>query len=372
MRIAYLCKRHSTGKDVLLSRSGRPYEIPCQLARLGHTVRAWSLDYRGSSHDPSRAAITPPESLAWSTRRIGGARLPRLAGVPYRWLHELRDYRPDIVVAASDIPHAVLGSWLARRLQVPYVLDLYDNFESFGQAYIPGFRRLLSLAILRADLVITVSEALRRKVLTDQQPACPVVVMHNGVDPAVFSPGNREKAREALQLPAAPRLIGTAGRLARSKGLAVVYEAWQKISATREDVHLVLAGPVESGFPPPRGSRVHYLGMLPEQGVRDMFRALDVGIISARDSTFGRFCFPQKAGEMLACGLPVVAAAVGTLAEMFEPFPRLLYAPEDSQNLAMSIEEQLNDPLVPDVPVRSWKDLIADIEPLMRFLVTGR
>jgi hypothetical protein len=32
----------------------------------------------------------------------------------------------------------VVGHWLARRLNVPFVADLYDNFESFGLARIPA------------------------------------------------------------------------------------------------------------------------------------------------------------------------------------------------------------------------------------------
>ena len=44
MRIAFLCKRHYTGKDVITDRFGRLYEIPHQLALLGHEVKAWCLD----------------------------------------------------------------------------------------------------------------------------------------------------------------------------------------------------------------------------------------------------------------------------------------------------------------------------------------
>jgi hypothetical protein len=41
MRIAFLCKRQYMGKDVILDRYARLYEIPYQLARLGHTVRGY-------------------------------------------------------------------------------------------------------------------------------------------------------------------------------------------------------------------------------------------------------------------------------------------------------------------------------------------
>jgi glycosyltransferase involved in cell wall biosynthesis len=362
MRITFLCKRHYTGKDVLLDRYGRLYEWPSQLAQLGHEVRAWCLDYRGRQAETQQHEAKPG-TLAWASLGVGGVQAGRVATYPYRLHRQLMDFKPDLVIGASDIPHVALAAWLGRRLGVSSVVDLYDNFESFGQARIPGFRALLAYAIRNASLVVTVSQSLREKVLTDHTPAHPVLVMPNGVNSAVFFPGTRTQARLALGLPVDAQLIGTAGGLSRMKGLGTVYAAWQHVERHHPGLHLVLAGPVEKGFRPPVGPRVHYLGELPERQVADLFRALDVGIIPLRDSPFGRYCFPQKAYEMLASHLPVVVANTGEMASLFAPWPQILFAPDDAEQLSCVMLRQLERPNLLAIPVLDWSTLVKQLEP---------
>ena len=365
MRIAFLCKRHYTGKDVILDRYGRLYEYPRQLARLGHEVRAWCLDYRGHQ-DEMQQHEAEPGSLAWASSAVGGVRAARIAAYPYRLRRQLMDFKPDLVIGASDIPHVALATWLARQIGVPSVVDLYDNFESFGQARIPGFQALLVYAIRNANLVVTVSQSLREKVLADHAPTPPVLVMPNGIQHTVFCPGSRARARQALGLPIDAKLIGTAGGLSRMKGLNAVYAAWRQLEQRDPNLHLVLAGPVEKNFSPPTGPRIHYLGQLPENQVADLFRALDVGIIPLKDSPFGRYCFPQKAYEMLACRLPVVVANTGEMASLFAPWPDMLFAPENPGALVTAVFQQLHAKSVPDVPVLDWAELI---EPLALLII---
>jgi glycosyltransferase involved in cell wall biosynthesis len=366
MRIAYLCKRHYMSKDVILDRYARLYEIPRQLALLGHDVEAFCFAYSPTladvdvdvEHDAS------PGRLRWRSRNAGRAVAPRMAAYPRRLLGQLRGFDPDIVIAASDIPHVALGAWLARKLQRPFVADLYDNFEGFGQARIPGMVGALRRAVRRADLVVTTSEPLRELVVEGYGARGEVVAMPSSVDKAVFRPGDKLAAREALGLPLDALLVGTAGGLYRDKGIGVLYAAWEILAKRRTDVHLVLAGPHEAVLPPPSGARVHALGALPHERVADLFRALDVGAICVLDTSFGRYCFPQKAYEMLACGLPVAAPDLGALGSLLAPWrDHCLHAANDPEALADRIEAQLVDRFVPPVPIEGWDELIARIEP---------
>lgn len=368
MRIAFLCKRRYTGKDVIADGFGRLYEIPRQLALLNHDVRGFCLDYRGHS-EGEWTHETAPGSLAWESHSLGHLRLPTLLGYPNRLLRRLRDFAPNVLIGASDIPHVALAAWLAKKLRTPCALDLYDNFEGYGQARIPGFVPALKHATRAADLVIAVSEPLKRKVEYEYARRGPVLVMPNAIDKAVFHPADRCAARERLGLPSDAALVGTAGGLYRSKGLAQLYAAWPRIAAARPDAHLVLAGPIESGFAPPQGKRVHYLGQLPHARVADLFNALDVGVVTVADSTFGRYCFPQKAYEMLACELPVVATNVGVMANMLAGSPHLLYPPDDASTLADAVLGQLREPVRIDAPIRDWAELVASIEPALTRLV---
>jgi glycosyltransferase involved in cell wall biosynthesis len=368
VRIAFLCKRRYMGKDVIADRYARLYEIPYQLARMGHDVRGFCFSYQGHddgewTHDAS------PGSLVWQSRSVGRLYLPALATYPGRMLRRLRSFAPDIVIGASDIPHVALGAWLARRLRRPFVADLYDNFEGFGQARIPGMVPMLRRAARDADLVLTTSELLRELVVDTYRARGEVVAMPSSVDKAVFWPRDKQAARKALGLPVDAQLIGTAGGLYRDKGIDSLYQAWPRLAEANPNLHLVLAGPVEPGTPHPEGPRVHYLGAMPHERVAELFSALDVGVMCILDTPFGRYCFPQKAYEMLACGLPVVAADVGAMAALLAQTPQSLYQTGNAKDLADKVSAQLTAAVRPDLRIDDWQTLIADIEPKLLRLV---
>jgi glycosyltransferase involved in cell wall biosynthesis len=368
MRIAYLSKRRYMSKDVVLDRYARLYEIPRQLALLGHDVEAFCFAYSPALDDLDVVHDVGPGRLRWRSRNRGRLAIPRLAGYPWRLLRQLREFGPDIVLAASDIPHVALGAWLARKLQRPFVADLYDNFEGFGQARIPGMVPALREAVRGADLVLTTSESLRQLVLEDYAAKGQVVAMPSTIDQAVFHPRAKEECRASFGLPPGVPLVGTAGGLYRDKGIETLYAAWQRLSERIPDAHLVLAGPHEPGLPPPAGDRVHYLGALPHERVAELFCALDAGAICILDTLFGRYCFPQKAYEMLACRLPVVAADVGAMRDLFADCRgRCLYPPGDADALASRLQAQLESPLLADVPIEDWRQLVERLE---RRLVT--
>lgn len=364
MNVVFVCKRYYTGKDVICHRFGRLYEFPTQLARLGHQVTVLCLDYRNDDCHESFTERFGSGSVRWviaSVRNILGFEV----GTIYR---AIKAVQPEVVVGSSDIPCL----WLARRLAglfgVDYAVDLYDNYESFGQARIPGFRRLLKISIRNAGAVITVSSALKEKIVDDYAPSGSIAVMNNGIARSSFSIGDCAAARVSLGLPVSAKLIGTAGNLSRMKGLDTVYEAWPSIEGLAEDVYLVLAGRVDPKLPVPSGKRVIYLGELLEVQVGQLFRALDVGIIPAHDSAFGRYCFPQKLFEMVACGLPVVAAKVGAIEQVLRVKPEILFAPGDAESLAAAVILQLENSHLADIKLKEWGELIASIEPVILHL----
>jgi len=370
MRILFLSKRRYMSHDVIVDRYARMYEFPYQLARWGHAVLACCLSYRSAEegHWPHPSA---PGSLEWRSWNLGRAVLPGLFRFRHQALAAARAFKPDLVLGASDIPHCVLARHLARQLDVPYALDLYDNFESFGQARIPGAVAALRWAARGAAFISCVSEPLTEFVRSSYGAACPVVTLESTVDRSVFKPAVRSASRVRLGLPQEAKLVGTAGSLSSEKGITVLYEAFRILAARRPDVHLVVAGPVEASTPPPSGSNVQVLGLLPHADVATLFSALDVAVICIRDTPFGRFCFPQKAYEMLACQVPVVAADIGAMKTLLQPFPDSLYRAEDASSLAAQLERQLSRPTVAAVPIKSWEDLGAELEFGLRRALAG-
>jgi glycosyltransferase involved in cell wall biosynthesis len=369
MRIAFLCKRRYMSKDVILDRYARLYEIPFQLAKLGHEVRGYCLSYGKEAHGEWTHDAAPGQ-LRWESRSL---RTPAALLYPQRLLRRLREFRPDIVIGASDIPHVALGARLARRLRVPYVADLYDNFEGFGQARIPGFVSALRRAVRGADLVTTTSEPLRDLVVHAYQARGEVIAMPSTIDKAVFRPRDKIESRRALGLPPDAKLVGTAGGLYADKGIGDLYAAWKLLEARNPDLRLVLAGPHEIALPPPQGGRVHYLGPLPHARVAELFCALDVGVICIRDTPFGRYCFPQKAYEMLACGLPLVAADIGAMSALLAATPEHCYRSGNAAILADRIQRLMLHATPATLHIEDWAQLIGRIEPkLCRFVTLSQ
>lgn len=355
MRIVYLCKRQYMRHDVITDRYARLYEQPYQLALRGHDVLGLCLSYR-----PTDERDEHHETAAGSLRWIGlapGRTRTGLLGYPARSLAILREFQPDILIAASDSPHIVFGSALARRLGIPFAADLYDHFESFGLTRVPGMTALYRRALRQAAVVSCVSEPLAELVKNGYGASGEVFALPSTINRNVFFPRDRAECRRRLGLPQDARLIGTAGGLVADKGVADIYRAWEILAPQDDSLHLVLAGPTDPQCPPPQGPRVHYLGMLPHAKVAELICALDVGIVYVRDTPYGRYSFPQKAYEMAACRVPLAVARVGAMRSIFAGMPDCLYTPDSGADLAHCLTRQLKVPQVADIDIPDWTEL---------------
>jgi glycosyltransferase involved in cell wall biosynthesis len=285
-----------------------------------------------------------------------------LFGYPARALAALRGFAPQLLVGASDAPHIILTAYLARRLGVPYAIDLYDDFESFGLTQIPCLSWLYRRAIRQAAVVSCVSQRLAQRVKEEYLAQGIVLALPSTIDRGLFRPQDRLASRESLGLPMNAPLLGTAGGLQADKGIAPLYQAFEALSRQIPDLHLVLAGGIDPGCPPPVGPNVHYLGELPHTRTAELFSALDVGVVYLRDTAYGRFSFPQKAYEMVACGLPVVVARVGDMGTLFAASANSLYEPDDAVSLARCIQAQLDSPSPANISIRDWASLAGETE----------
>lgn len=357
------------GKDVIDDRYARLYEIPRQLALLGHDVLIACIGYQGQGdgeweHPAGRGRL---RLRAWGVKAPW---LPSLWAYPRMLLGELQEFAPDMVYGASDIPNVALARWVAERLGVPLAVDLYDNFEAFGQAKIPGMIGALRRATRSAAVVTTTSEALARYVRDEYASAGRVLAVPSTIDHSIFRPLDKHASRQELGLPAEALLVGTAGGLQRMKGIGELFQAWGRLKADPR-IHLVLAGPTDGSIEIPRGERVHYLGQLPHEQVATVFNALDVATICVLDTPFGRYCFPQKAYEILATGTPVVASDVGAMRDLLSNHPSLLYRPGDPASLADRIRDTLETRLQVSVAIEDWASLVGRIEPELQAACDG-
>ena len=372
MKILVLSKRQYTGKDLLDDRFGRLRELPLELAKLGHEVTALCLSYRpkkeGRIADTSQ---TLDAHVCWHSLNLGFLLAPGLIYYFLKAYKLVRESKPDLVWACSDSFHAIFGVCLGKYFQTKCIVDLYDNFESFRSTRIPGVLPLFKRAVRNADGVTCVSQRLKDRIVRNYQPQGPAILLHNAVRPDLFFSQDRNDCRKRLGLPEDVKIIGTAGALYANRGIDVLFRGFELLAPDEKGLHLAIAGLRDRRTHIPKGPRIHDLGVLPLEKVPIFFNALDVAVICNRDSSFGRYSFPQKAYEIIACRVPLIAASVGTMRDLLAPYPQCLFEPEDPESFAGAARLQLQNPVIANLPAPAWSDAAKHLEDFFESVVNG-
>lgn len=361
MRILILTKRQYMRHDLLDERYGRFREIPLALARLGHDITGVCLSYR-SREEGVIEDVEGDARVKWHSMNF--RRLFSVGrGSYWRKVRQIgKDLQPDLIWACSDAVHAVIASRLASELDTCLVVDLYDNFESFGLCRIPGMKSAFRNALSRADAITCVSKPLSNYVRDTTSYKGPIEVIENAVPKGLFRPMGKSVCRRKLGLPDDSYVIGTAGAISKSRGIETLFQAFEILARERPDVRLALAGPVDKGLSLPAGDHVHYLGMIPQIEVPTFLCSLDISVICNKDSAFGRYCFPQKFYESVACRIPVVAAETGAMKEFLGDEPQCLFEPENVDDLAATLRSQIIRPTLLKWHVPTWDELGVRLE----------
>jgi glycosyltransferase involved in cell wall biosynthesis len=373
MRILVLTKRQYMGKDLLDDRFGRFRELPIELAKLGHEVSGICFSYRsrnqGSSEDTDPDTAT---RVKWRSVNLGWLILPGLSGYIFKVRGLIRQFEPDLIWACSDAFHAILGVWLAKQVGKKCVVDLYDHFEAFPATRLTGVLPLFKQAVRSADGISCFSQRLADRVLGYHGPKVNVVVIENGVRTDLFYPRDRNQCRKKLGLPERAKIIGTAGALYRARSIDTLFRAFELLFAQDDSFHLAIAGPREPCVRIPGGPNVHDFGTLPWDQVPLLISALDVAVSCYKDSEIGRYSFPQKAYEILACRRPIVSAAVGTMKDLLSVHEDCLFEPDSPEGLAKAVGSQLKKPTIPEIRVPSWADSAKQLSSFLEKVLDGQ
>lgn len=353
-RILVLTKRQYTKRDLLDDRFGRLRELPFELGMRNHEVCGLCLSYQ-----KRKEGIIQDGPVQWESLNAGAMKITGLLHFIMR--ASARAAQADVIWACSDSFYGIMGYWLSRKHGIPLVFDLYDNFEHFLAARIPVLKHLYREVLRKCDAVTCVSHPLANLV-TSYGRKTGISVVENAVQRELFRPMSKEKCRASMGLPQHVRLVGTAGALEKSRGISALLKAFGMLGRY-PDVHLALAGPRDLVIP--REENIHDLGILPYDKVPVFLNALDVAVVCLRNDRFGRYCFPQKAREIMACNVPIIAARVGSMEALLKDHPSWLFEPEDSGDLIRALENRFRDQRTGYSTVPTWADLAGDLEAII-------
>lgn len=433
MKILYLCP--DLGIPVLGRKGASVHvrELVGAFARAGHrvTLAAQTLlktpadepakvNARVIHVQPDPAAKAAAQSLKEFNERLAVEN--PLPGEVRRLLYNQSLYRelkrrflkhkPDFVYERASL-YATAGVRLAEKFRVPHLVELNAPLALEQAAYrATGFGELAAQAerwtLTQADAVIVVSTELRKHVLSLGVQPDKIHVMPNGVNPELFCPDSWEhdlnsssssfspsKSPEKSRTGTRTRrkesgTLGFVGGLRPWHGVEVLPELLARLSKRHPNLRLIIAGDgqlrgdLERGFRK-RGltRRVTFTGALLHEQVPDVIRQFDIALAPYPKHDHDFYFSPLKLFEYMACGVAMVAAKQGQVAEVVRHGQTgLLYPPGNLTALTACCER-----LLEDTPLRhklgaaaakavrarfTWDHNAARVVKLARMLADGR
>jgi glycosyltransferase involved in cell wall biosynthesis len=339
------------GHDVTVI-SGKPYpELPegADLVRLpGKNI----VDELDRVQQFERAYLRDPLALLeWVSAVTGGFPDPYTFG--RRVVSHFEQHRPDYDVVhdnqslcygLTDLQN--MGYPVVATVHHPITVDREADLEHIENLRARlklrrwyGFLRMQQQIAPALDRVLTVSEAARRRTISDFGVAPDdIAVVHNGIDTERFEPRPTETDGEAF------RVMTTVSADVSIKGARYLLAAFATL---REEVEAELHVVGEFREDGNCDELVTSLGIRDDiythseisyDRMVDLYGAADVAVVP---SVFEGFGLP--AGEAMACGVPVVATTGGALPEVVGD-AGVLVEPEDASAIAEALLALADDP----------------------------
>jgi glycosyltransferase involved in cell wall biosynthesis len=296
-------------------------ELVAALRRLGHEVLvvgpavAEAEGFGGASSTVGRLKRHVPRA-AYELLELGYSvfahrRLARAA----------RRFAPDVLYERYNL-HSFAGAWLARRLGLPFLLEvnapLAEERHRYGGLGLPGLARRTEAGLWRrADTVVTVTHVLADMIAAAGVPRERVLVTPNGVDPARLAAlPDAATAKQSLGL-AGRRVVGFTGFMREWHGLDRLVDWLAAEAPTDVVLWLVGDGPARSGLEARAArlgvaDRVTITGVVPRDRVLHHVRAFDVAV----QPDVVAYASPLKLIEYMALGVAIVAPDAANIREL--------------------------------------------------------
>lgn len=279
----------------------------------------------------------------------------------------------DVIDAHYVYPDGEAAVRLGEALGVPVCVTARGtDINLFSQ--LPYIRPLIERTLQRAQGVIAVSAALKKRMVELGCPADKVAVIRNGIERAVFYPRDRAAVRQKLGLASDARVLVSVGALVPLKRMAVLIAAMPQVLAKHPTAQLYIfgAGDERAALTAQIAAlnlqaSVFLPGAKPQTDLADWYTAADAFCLAS-----SREGCPNVVIEALACGAPVVASDVGGIGELVaEPrLGRLVPNVEAGSNLVNGFAEHLQAVLAQDWPrdwiaaqggTRGWKEVSEEV-----------
>jgi glycosyltransferase involved in cell wall biosynthesis len=290
--------------------------------------------------------------------------LPEIHSIAYNFRLErklseiIERERPDVVYHRHS-EFNFISSAIAKRHHIPMVLEFNGSEvwvkKQWGTVYFERILRKAEAAQLAgASLIGVVSDAIRRGLVAANVAAAKIFINPNGVDSSAFHPqidGNAVRNQYSLGGKFVAGFVGTFGAW---HGVEVLARAVKPTVAGNPNVHFLIVGDGNLRSEVERILRddgvdqyCTLTGSVAHHRIPEYLAACDVllspHVQNADGSTF--FGSPTKLFEYMGMGKPIIASAVGQIAEVIRDGENGLHMRHrDHQHLAELIVQLAADP----------------------------
>ena len=193
----------------------------------------------------------------------------------------------------------------------------------------------------RSRLYITTpSQWLMKKVQASMLCGVQYRVIPNAIDLRVFRPGSQAEARRTLNLPDNAKIVLLIAHNVFKDYDTMEAALSQLDKSDNTELMFICLGKSSADKVVGQGRMVYRGFERTQERMAQYYRASDVFIHAAKDEAFGK-----TVTEAMACGVPIVATAVGGITEQIANGKTgFLVPPGDSQSMSAAVKRLLTDP----------------------------
>ncbi len=330
MKILVVMKRFGANKDMVMQNFGRQVRLFEPLAKK-HKIDFLCPDYKKKEEK-----IVKIKNIKYIIKPIGFLSLISFLS-DFKKIIKKEKY--DVIVATTDPLIGIMCYCYSKKFQIPFVYELQDNFEIYDTYKIPLVSYFDKKVVKNADIVITVSESLKKYISKLRKKQ--IYVIQNGIDLNLFKVIGTNKSRKKLKLPNA-KIIIFIGALEKLKGFDIMIDAFKKVRQKYPNTFLLLSGGIDEDVDINQ-ENVIYREFPKRDEVVLGINAADVAILPNPVNDFSKYCFPYKIVEYMACNVPIVATDVGDVSLLLKKYSGSLCKPDDAEDLSEKIIAKLED-----------------------------
>ncbi len=295
-------------------------------------------------------------------RRTGIRELAMMHALKNTVEKAVREFRPDIIHAASPVLVGLPALRVARKHKLPFVYEVRDLWENasvdrgkwkYDSLPYRGAKALETILYKKSDAIVAICEALQHEIAPRIGKRCDLHVVPNGVESSLFTAKAPVQAVLDKWNLGGKTLLGYIGAFQPYEGLETLIAAMPAIASEIPNAHLMITGggnALDDELQALVKSKnlshlITFTGRVPHEDVQDMYSVVDMMVYPRISTRTTELTTPLKPLEAMALGIPVMLSSTRAMRELVRPGDTgYAFTPGDTADLAKVAVEALRAP----------------------------